>query len=106
MSEFIFFVKMVCLTIAIVLVMQIQVGERTLESHAMGWVQTSAFVQPMNVAAQGAAKMIKDVSEKVHGAIARHQAGKHKKEEKRSSSFRWDHIHNRQEAQKASMAGD
>ena len=41
MMDFFFFVKTFVLTIAIVLVMQIQVGQSTLETHAMGWVQSS-----------------------------------------------------------------
>ena len=36
MMDFFFFVKTFILTVAIVLVMQIQVGDRSFESHAMG----------------------------------------------------------------------
>lgn len=92
MSEFIFFVKCFALTVAIVLVMQIQVGERTVESHAMSWVHTSALVQPMNTAARGGAKVIKDLTEKVYGSVAKNskkEKDKKEKEEAKSSSFRW-----------------
>lgn len=90
MSDFVFFLKLFLLTVALVLVMQIKIGERSFESHAMGWVQTSPLVQPINTAAHGGAKVIKDLTEAVNGAIA-HNSKKHKKEEKKSSSFRWDH---------------
>jgi len=60
MSEILFCIKTFVLTVAIVLAMQIQVGERTIESHALAWVQTSPLVQPLNRVAQGAAKAAQD----------------------------------------------
>lgn len=106
MSEFLFFVKMTALTAVLVLVMQVQVGERSLEDHAMGWVQSSALVAPLNAVAHGGAKMIRDASEKIHAAIAKRQ-GQEKKSvggepgsEKTQtpsapSSFRWDSVRGR-----------
>ena len=38
MKEVLFCLKTFILTVAIVLVMQVQVGERTLEHHAMSWI--------------------------------------------------------------------
>lgn len=92
MSEFFFFMKLFLLTIALVLVMQIQVGERSLESHAMGWVQTSALVQPLNSIAVGGAKVIKDLTAKISGSVSQNSGKKKKEEKKSSSSFRWSHI--------------
>ncbi len=90
MSEFFFFVKSLVLTLVMVLVMQIQVGERTLESHAMGWVQTSALVAPIQSAAHGGAKMLRDGIAKLEAAISQRR-GQNKKEEakKPASPFRW-----------------
>jgi hypothetical protein len=70
MSELFFCLKTFVLTIAIVLALQLQVGERTLESHAMMFMQSSAVVTPLNNVARGAAKMFEDLKEK-----ARKQAG-------------------------------
>lgn len=61
MSELLFCIKTFVLTVAIVVAMQIQVGERTIENHAMSWVQTSPLVRPLNHAAHGAAKMWNDL---------------------------------------------
>lgn len=69
MSEIFFCIKTFVLTIAIVMVMQVQVGDRTLENHALGWVQTSPLVMPLNTVARGAAKMIKEMMDKTHSEI-------------------------------------
>lgn len=65
MSEVFFCIKTFVLTVAIVLVMQIQVGERTIESHAMSFVQSSAVIAPLNHVARGAAKFVQDLKDKV-----------------------------------------
>ncbi|MBX3020623.1 MAG: hypothetical protein KF799_03010 [Bdellovibrionales bacterium] len=96
MSEFFYVIKLFLLTLVIVLVMQIQIGERTFESHAMSWLHTSALVAPLNMAATGGAKMIKDLTAKVNSSITKNSdknVEKNKKEEKKSSpSFRWGHF--------------
>jgi hypothetical protein len=84
MMDVYFFIKSFLLTIAIVLVMQIHVGERTLESHAMSWVQSSYVVAPLNGVAKGAAKMARDLTETI--SISVHRNSKKKKTEKSSSS--------------------
>jgi hypothetical protein len=93
MMDILFFVKTFILTIAIVLVMQIQVGDHSLETHAMSWVQTSGAAGPLGEVARGAAKMTHDLSHKVTDLIHDHVT-KNKKEDariKRESSFRWLH---------------
>lgn len=65
MKDVLFFVKMLALTVAIVVVSQVQVGERSLENHAMSWVQSSSLVRPLNGTVRGAAKLIKEGREKV-----------------------------------------
>jgi hypothetical protein len=72
MMDILFFVKTFILTVAIVLVMQIQVGDRSLETHAMGWVQSSGAGGPLGEVARGAAKMVHDVSHKVTDSIHDH----------------------------------
>lgn len=91
MMDFLFFIKTFILTVAIVLVMQIQVGDRTLETHAMSWVQSSAVVAPLHGVARGAARVIHDISDQTHEFI-HNNISKNKKEDarvKRESSFRW-----------------
>lgn len=94
MSEFVFFLKLFGLTIALVLVMQIQVGEVSLEDHAMSFVQSSSITSPLNAVAHGGAKMFRDASSRIHAAIV-HKPQKYKKEEAKASSFRWDWLHRR-----------
>lgn len=65
MSELFFCVKTFVLTVAIVLAMQIEIGERTIESHAMIWMHTSAVTAPLNSVARGAAKMFDDLKLKI-----------------------------------------
>lgn len=95
MNDFVFFLKLFGLTIVMVLLMQIQVGEQTIETHAMGWVQTSILVHPLNSVAHGGAKLVRDISHSVHGAIERNTTAKHKKEQEKEqekkgkSPFRW-----------------
>lgn len=76
MSDLVFFAKMFALTVILVIAMQLQVGTRTVESYAMGFVQSSWVAQPINKIARGGAKLIKDATTKVHGAIAKNQAKK------------------------------
>ena len=92
MTEIVFFFKLFLLTVAIVLVMQIKVGERSVESHAMGWVQTSALVAPMNSVASGGAKAVRDLTDYVNSSISKNSHKPKKEEKKSSSSFRWSHI--------------
>lgn len=62
MSDIWFFLKTFVLTVAIVIAMQIQVGGRSIENHALSWVQSSVVASPLNGVAQGAAKMIRDAA--------------------------------------------
>lgn len=85
MMDFVFFVKTFLLTIAIVLLMQIQVGSSSIETHAMSFVQSSAIVGPLNTVAKGAAKMIRDVTQTISARV-KQNTKKNKKEETRASS--------------------
>jgi len=85
MMDFLFFVKTFILTIAVVLAMQVQVGTTTLENHAMSFVQSSIIVKPINTAAHGAAKLIRDVTQNISARV-KQNTKKNKKEEARASS--------------------
>lgn len=91
MSDLFFFVKLLVLTVVLVIFMQVQVGNGSLESHAMNWVQTSSIAAPLNTVAQGGAQMIRDVSSSIYSSIL-HNTGKKKKEDAhKASSFHWFH---------------
>lgn len=94
--DFLFFSKTFLLTLAIVVLMQIQVGERSIESHAMSWVQTSAIVSPLNNVAQGGAKAFRDFTHYISNQI--NGGDKKDKKEERRSSFRWNFRFNREQA--------
>jgi len=89
MMDIFFFVKTFILTLAIVLVMQIQVGNRSLETHAISFVQASGLNVPLSEVARGAARVTHDLSHKVTDMIHKN-VNKNKKEDvriKRESSL-------------------
>lgn len=98
MMDFLFFVKTFCLTIVLVVLMQIQVGQSSIESHALGWVQHSAVVSPLNQTAHGAAQLIRDLTGYISQSLKKKES-KDKKEETRSS-FRWLYGFKKEQAQK------
>jgi uncharacterized metal-binding protein len=69
MMDFLFFVKTFFLTVAVVVLMQVNIGEKSLESHAMTFVQSSAIVAPLNGVAKGAAKLARDITQTVSSKI-------------------------------------
>ena len=69
MTDALFFLKTALGTLLIVMVMQIQVGEKSIENHAMGWVQTSSIVSPLNGVAKGAAKLYSDVKTSIKESL-------------------------------------
>lgn len=84
--DFLFFVKTCALTIAIVLLMQIQVGSASIENHAMGFVQSSMITSPLNTVARGAAKMIRDLTQNISARVKQNTKKNKKEEPKHSSS--------------------
>ena len=68
--------------------MQIQVGNRTIESHTLGWVQNSAITGPINTVAKGAGKLVLDITQQIHESV-NHNVKKDKKEGSKKSSFFW-----------------
>jgi hypothetical protein len=69
MMDFLFFFKTFTATVVLVLVMQFQIGDKTIERHAMGFVESSAVVQPLNGVAKGAAKLVKDLTQTISAKI-------------------------------------
>lgn len=69
MSDIFFFVKTFVLTVAIIVLMQIEVGQRSIESHALSWIHTSPIIAPLNGAAKGASKLIRDTYDSIQKKI-------------------------------------
>lgn len=69
MSDFFFFAKTFVLTVVVVVIMQIEIGQRSIESHALSWIHTSPVVAPLNGAAKGAAKLLRDTYESIQKKI-------------------------------------
>jgi hypothetical protein len=70
-EELKFFFKTFAIGLAVILLMQLKVGDYTIEAHAMTFVHSSAVVQPLRAVASGGAKVLRDtdkwVREKING---------------------------------------
>jgi hypothetical protein len=86
MMDFLFFVKTFILTVVAVVVMQIQIGGKSVESHAMNWVQSSAIVAPLNGVAKGAAKMARDLTTTISAKIKQNTKKQKRLEETASAN--------------------
>mgnify|MGYP006908292115 CR=1 FL=1 len=69
MRELFFIFKSLALTIAIVIVFQIKVGETNLEQKTMLWVQSSPLVAPLQEVADGGLKVLRETWKKLFGQI-------------------------------------
>lgn len=56
MGDFFFVAKCFVLTLFVVVLLQIKVGGRTLESHTVNWIHRSGFVHQLQDVAEGAVK--------------------------------------------------
>ena len=70
MADFFFVIKTFLFTLAIVVLMQIQVGEYTIEERSHAWIQESAIHRTLGKVALGAATVLKDSAQQVQGWIA------------------------------------
>ncbi len=67
MGNLFYIVKMILITIALILVMQIEVDHKTIESHAESFIQQSQIMSPVRDIAQGGFRFFK---------VAYHNVGK------------------------------
>lgn len=56
MSDFFFVLKCLVATMALICLMQIRIGGRTIEQRSMSWVRHSATVDNLRAVAEGAVK--------------------------------------------------
>lgn len=69
MGDFIFVIKTLVVTVAIVVLMQIRVGGRTIEQHSLAWIHTSVVVEQLQEVAAGAVKAGSKAVAYVKGAL-------------------------------------
>ena len=67
MFDLISFAKQVAFTFLFILLLQIKVGENTLEMHAMNWVHTSPIIEPLQDVSEGAIKALRSAWRAVGG---------------------------------------
>lgn len=91
MLDFFFFVKTMFLTLIVVLLLQIEIGHKTVENHVHDWMAGSIAAGFLGNAAHGGANFLKDASFKVTKEIRRHLnlAHKHESSETKASHFHW-----------------
>lgn len=97
MMDIYFFLKTLILTVALVIVLQVKIGEQTLEDQAVTVFRSSVVEEPLRKVAEGGAKFARKVvlltQEKING-------DKSKKEKETSSEkksgfrFNWDSQNN------------
>jgi hypothetical protein len=59
MGDFFFVVKCLVITVALVFLMQIKVGDKTLEQHSMTWLHQSTAAENLRLIASGAIRAFK-----------------------------------------------
>lgn len=92
MMDFFFFVKTLLLTVIVVLMLQIQVGKKTIEMHLHDWMENSLASGFLDHAAHGGAHFLKDAAHKLSEKMKANIGLKHKHEdtETKASRFRWE----------------
>jgi hypothetical protein len=91
MMDFFFFLKTFLLTAIVVLLLQIEVGKKTVETHVHDFVQGSLAAGFLGHAAHGGAHMVHDSAVQMTQKIKEHMGLKHKNEspEAKASRFHW-----------------
>lgn len=69
MGDIFFFIKMVVMTFFFVLLLQIRIGQFTLEERSLQWVKKSELIAPMEEVAQGGVVIIKRIWSEVIGRM-------------------------------------
>jgi hypothetical protein len=115
MVDFFFFLKTLFLTLIVVLLLQIEVDKKTVETHVHDWMVGSYASGFLGNAAHGGAHFLKDATFKLTRKMKEHIGSRHKGEDHdtKSSHFRWgwdkvkdDDIENQSEAKKGTPLDD
>lgn len=70
MADFLFIVKTFLFTLALVVLMQIKVGDQTIEERSHQWIQQSAIHRTLGKVATGAVTAMKDGAHYVKNWVA------------------------------------
>jgi len=73
MSDVMFVIKCLVVTLVIVVLLQIRVGQRTLEGHTMAWLHHSSVTQHLQDVAEGAVKAGGEAKRDVAGFLGTDQ---------------------------------
>lgn len=69
MSDILFFLKTLVITLLLAALMQTQVGKRSVEAHMMGWLANSTLVEPLQEVAEGGAAFIRNGWYRIKGLV-------------------------------------
>ncbi|MEZ4873476.1 MAG: hypothetical protein R2827_14800 [Bdellovibrionales bacterium] len=69
-GDFLFFLKTLIMTFIVILVLQIKVGELTLEQKAAHWARQSSLVEPIQEVAHGGLLIVRDGWRKLYGLLS------------------------------------
>lgn len=69
MFNILFFVKSLAIAIIITMLLQIHLGEDTLETHVDSWMRDTVAVELIDEAAQGGIKIIRDGLKKISASL-------------------------------------
>ena len=69
MNHLIFTLKSFLTAVALVILLQIKIGQGTIEEHTTGWFQNSAIISPLYGVVNGGAALINDLWIRVSGGI-------------------------------------
>ncbi|MCM2282090.1 MAG: hypothetical protein NDI61_09615 [Bdellovibrionaceae bacterium] len=75
MGDIIFAIRMLVITVVIVVLMQIKLGDATLETHAHQWMRSSAAVEALQDVSKGAVKAMSQGYQALLAMIDRNVGG-------------------------------
>jgi hypothetical protein len=86
LRDIFFVLKMFVVTVLVVLVMQIHIGEKSVEDHFHSWVKHSAFIDYVEEAVDGGMALFRGIYKKadtgIHTLLAKTIRSKHEKKER------------------------
>ena len=93
MMDFYFFLKTLTLTLAFIILMQIKIGNKSLEDQALMVFRSSVIEEPLTKIAHGGVKMARDavkaIQDKINGSPSARE--EENKNQKRSGfKFNWN----------------
>ena len=69
MGEMFFIAKSLVITVVVIVVMQVKVGETTIEQKTLHWIESSPVVLPVQEVALGGVKVVRETWKKIFGNL-------------------------------------